>query len=91
MTYEEALEILALAPVDLEKKVDTLDTNTKREIADTLSRLAEVAASKAAYFEERYGYGCGDQGHKKAVKEFNRVRKAVRKALGFNITHPITF
>ncbi len=91
MPYEEVLEILALAPGDLEKKADALNADARHEITETLSRLAEVAASYAAYFEERYGYGCGDQGHKKAVKEFNKVRKAVRKALGFNITYPITF
>jgi hypothetical protein len=35
--------------------------------------------------DERHGYGCGDQGHKKAVNQANRNGKIVwMKVFGYN-------
>ena len=46
----------------------------------------------AVYIEEREGYGCGDQGHAKALKEMNRAGRMVHtKALGFNTFHDLSF
>lgn len=35
------------------------------------------------YLEQRGGTGCGDQGHKSAVKAQNKMAAAIRRALGF--------
>ncbi len=57
-----------------------------QEIERQLQETAIRAAMLAAYISERAGtYGCGAQPHKDAVKEANKTRAKVRKALGFSI------
>lgn len=61
-------------------------------IARYLTSATEHFARRAAYIEERYGYGGGDQGHACGVKKQNRIAAKVRKAFGY--TYPkqdITF
>ena len=60
-------------------------------VARDLEGIAAHCALRAAYLAMRHGCGCGDQGHKSAVKDANKVYRQVRKALGYNITHPINF
>lgn len=78
-----ATKCLNTAPVDLQAMADRLTGEDKRQIEETLSGLVQMAAWKWAYINERYGSGCGDQGHDDAVKEANRVLTKVRKAMGF--------
>jgi uncharacterized protein YcaQ len=67
--------------------------NNKREIVQHLEGIAERAAMMAAYIDEREGYGgCGDQGHKKALKAMNRAGKLVHlKVFGFMAFHDLSF
>ena len=54
-----------------------------------LELAARKAAMLAAYLEERYGNGCGDQGHEAAVKSANRAGAAVwQKAFGYMAFRP---
>lgn len=63
-----------------------------QEVIHDLEAIAERAGMMAAYLEERNGYGCGDQGHGKAIKAMNRVGKIVHmKAFGYNAFHDLTF
>lgn len=63
-----------------------------QEVIEDLEHIAKRAGMMAAYLEERDGYGCGDQGHKKAVKAMNRVGKIIHmKAFGYNAFHDLTF
>ena len=88
---EKLYSLLKLAPVDLEKAADEMNMTERRAANDLLERVAQAAAAKAAYFEERQEYGNGDRGHAKAVKAFNRVLRQVRKVFGYDITHDIQF
>lgn len=89
--FDRVGALLSLAPVDLEKAADEMSETEKHSVADLLRRVAEAAAAKAAYFEEREIYGYGEQGHTKGVKAFNRVLRQVRKVFGYDITHDIHF
>jgi hypothetical protein len=84
---ERVVALLDLAPVELEKAADEMNMTERRAANDLLERVAQAAAAKAAYFEERYGYS----DHAKAVKAFNRVLRQVRKVFGYDITHDIQF
>lgn len=54
--------------------------------------IAMRAGQMARYFDERHGYGCGDQGHDKAVKSLNKAGKAIWcKAFGYNEYLDINF
>jgi hypothetical protein len=83
---EEALTIALIPPSEYEARVDRLDEQRRGEILKELERIAEAVATFAAYLDDRYGYGAGDQGHKSAVKHMNKVRRTLRKALGYTIT-----
>ena len=57
-----------------------------------LEAVAERAARLARYLDQRHGNGCGDQGHKSAVKAQNRAGRVVHeKVFGYNSTHDISF
>ncbi len=86
-TARELLE--STPPSELENLVDGMSEHERRELSLELEGIAIRAAEFSAYIDMRYGSGCGDQKHKTAMKAFNRVRKAVRKAFGYNITTPI--
>jgi hypothetical protein len=80
-----AKKLMATAPVDWEKAVDKILTRQRDELRRQLEGIAERAAVLAGYMDERHGYGCGDQGHKKAVKQANRNGKMVwMKVFGYN-------
>ena len=81
----KAQTMLKKAPVDWEKAVDRMKPDQRDELSTELERLSLRAGELAAYIEERHGYGCGDQGHKKAVKACNRVGKLIWcKGFGYN-------
>ena len=56
------------APVDWDNIFSNLSAEQRGKVARELEGIALKAAELAAYAEERYGYGCGDQGHDAAVK-----------------------
>ena len=68
------------------------DMENKQEITRLLEGIALNAGMTAAYILERDGYGCGDQGHRKAVKSLNKAGKIIwMKAFGYNAYHDLSF
>ncbi len=87
----KAQELMQLAPVDWEKTVDGISTRERDDLRRELEGIGERAASLAGYLDERHGYGCGDQGHRKAVKKANRNGRMVWvKVFGYNAFHDLT-
>jgi len=81
---------ILMVPAELEAFVDQLNTEERRLLSEHCESIAASAAFTASYLSERYGYGCGDQGHDDAVKAANKVRRIVRcKAFGYNETRDI--
>lgn len=86
-----AQELLKVAPADWKETVDAMSTKERGELNKELDGIAERAALLAGYLDERYGGGCGDQGHKQAMKTANRNGKMVwTKVLGYNDYHKLT-
>ena len=55
-------------------------------------RTGTTRRMMAAYILERDGYGCGDQGHKTAIKRMNKTGKTIwMTAFGYNGFHPLSF
>lgn len=89
---KNALETLeTLAPVDFDQFCAGKSVEELEELEKELEGIASSAAMLAAYIGHRHGGGCGDQGHAKAVKKCNKVLAQVRRAFGYNITHPTNF
>ena len=83
-------EILEKPYSEIEKIADEMKPEKLRELGKMLQTVSERAGIMGVYFEERHGYGCGDQGHKKAVKVMNRTGKKIHMgAFGFNAYHDI--
>ena len=81
----KAETLLKLAPIDWEKTVDKLKENQRDELRREMGEIAKRAAMLEGYLDERHGYGCGDQGHEKAIKRANRNGKMLwMKVLGYN-------
>lgn len=83
---EETLMMALTPPSGYQALANNLTTEQRGELVDELEQIAIAAGTLAMYLEERYGYGCGDQGHTKAVKLMNRCRRAIRKAFGYTTT-----
>lgn len=80
--------LLNMAPVDFQKYVEEMQKEDLDETRRLLEGIAERCAFLAGYLDERYGYGCGDQGHEKAVKTGNKHSRAVwMKVFGYNAHH----
>jgi len=78
--------------VEWEKKVDRMNADARRDMARELEQTSKRAAMLAEYLNERYGYGCGDQGHTKAVKSTNKAAKGVWCGVfGYNAYHDVSF
>ncbi len=89
-SVEIALELLNAAPADAVGMIARMSSPDKYEAAKMLEHIAKQAAWLGTYAEERYGYGCGDQGHADAVKSANKAAKTVWcKALGYNGYHDL--
>lgn len=73
-----------LAPVQCEEVANDLTTEEQRLMIDEVEGLMQTLAWKLGYLDARFGNGCGDQGHKSAVKSANKYRHAVRKAMGYH-------
>lgn len=86
----EVEKLLNLPPVEFEQYADNAKLNDLRELQEELEKLAVAATFIAVYLDNRYGFGCGDQGHKTAAKKANQARTTLRnKVMGYNETHPI--
>ena len=87
----KAQDFLEIPPVDFHQVISKLTSDERYELFHECENLAVAYEERAAYVESRYGMGGGDQGHNASVKALNRVRKAVKKAFGYNTTLPINF
>ena len=86
----KAQEILKRPYVDLPYLC--MNLKNAQEIEKDLDAIAERAACMAAYIAEACGtYGCGSRSHEDSLKALNKRMKAVRKALGYNVTHTLSF
>ena len=80
------------ALVDLDKIASGMSSEELHETVRELEAISLNAGQKARYFDERYGGGCGDQGHDSAVKALNRAGRMVwRRVFGYNAYSDISF
>ena len=76
--------LVGLSYTDACAVIENLPEQDRGEVARALQSVGLRAAWLGAYADERYGYGAGDQGHAKGVKEANKVgRKLWLKLLGY--------
>ena len=72
---------------DLKKIIDELaiPSHDWQYIERALATKVEYCARMSAYISDYVGtYGCGSQGHEKAVKAQNKLATKIRRALGFS-------
>lgn len=69
--------LLNITPTNLDETVSAMSPEHRRLAVIALESVALAIVQRAAYINMRYGAGCGDQGHKAAVKAFNRAGKKV--------------
>jgi len=81
---ETLLQMIAAPAVSWEATIDKMSSSERDDLLREVEAVACRAALFSGYVGQRYGYGCGDQGHKHAAKEANRRLVKVRKALGFS-------
>lgn len=87
----KATTIMKRAPVDWEKTVDRIKSQDRDTLRRELEGIAERAGILAGYLDERHGYGCGDRGHKAAMKRANKNGKLIwMKVFGYNGFHELT-
>ena len=87
----KAQYLIKKAPVEWEKTVNRLSSVDRGTLRKELEAISERAGMLAAYLDERHGYGCGDQGHGKAVKSVNKTGRLIHcKAFGYNAFHELT-
>ena len=82
-----AQQFIELAPCKLEDAVTVIPPALLHPFTVDLIALAEQAAAYAAYVNAR----STGLSHKAAVRQFNAVRKHLRRKFGFYITAPIHF
>jgi hypothetical protein len=82
----DAMRFLRLSPAKYEAAVLRLSSSERCDLEKELEHIAATAAFAATYVGERYGYGCGDQSHKTAVRKANVTKRRVRKAFGYSET-----
>ena len=92
MIDPEILTLLELAPVEFDAFCSDPANRAKLpSLEQAVEGIAFGCARLAAYIGQRDGHGCGDQGHGRAVRESNKVVAKVRRALGYNVTHSLSF
>lgn len=73
------------AKCDWADAADRLTVDERESLRRHFESVALHAAELAAYLDMRAGGGCGDQGHKCAVKSANRVGRLLWvKGFGYN-------
>ena len=78
-------KLLATAPVNFEKLND--EEGVSQQEVNELESSAVHLLFLATYLEDR----ANGANHITAAKNANRARAEIRKALGYNVTHPINF
>ena len=79
-------------PIAWQAFVDARTGEERDRLRGIFEAEAMHAAQLAAYLDLRYGPGCGDQGHKAAVKNSNRVARLLWcKAFGYNALTDLNF
>ncbi len=73
-----------VAPCDFEEEAGRLSMDERKGLMDNMERIAIVAAIQAGYLSNRYGYGCGDQGHRNGMRQAESNRKRIRRVFGYN-------
>lgn len=82
--HQEARRVLEnVAPSKLKAYCDKRSGPELGALSDALDGLIQHAAWIGGYIDMRHGNGCGDQGHKFAVREANTRLAKIRKALGY--------
>ena len=81
---EKLITMLELSMTDWDEAVQALGTSDKVKLADSADHIATRLAMLSAYLTYRGAAGFGDHGHDDAVRQAERARKRVRKALGFS-------
>jgi len=82
--------LIEIAPVEWETTVNKMNNHDREELRSQFAHIAKVAAMLEGYLDERYGYGCGDQGHERAMKTANKNGKQVwMKVFGYNGYHEL--
>ena len=90
MTAEEIINKVAL--IDLPELVESISESEKEDMRRNLEGLAMRAAEMAAYIDCRQTHGASDEGHKKAIKNLNRVAKLLWvKGFGYNDVSKVSF
>lgn len=91
ITAIKAVNALKRPAVAWEAWADKMKPEQREGYIKALEEMAIRAAWMAGYLESRHGSGCGDQGHADAVKNSDKVRTRIRRALGYNVTHSVSF
>lgn len=85
-TEQIALNLLQVAPVQLEQAIENLSPEHAQSVERALLDIAEKAALFSGYVQERKGtHGCGIRTVPQSVNYAFERRNKVRKALGFKI------
>lgn len=74
-----------LPPVGFQSSDSDRNRGTMDDAIRQLDGMIQALVRFRAYLDERYGHGCGDQGHASAVQNQNTIVAKVRKAMGFSI------
>lgn len=83
--------LMSIPPVSWRQEADAMKPEDLDGARRFLEGIAERCATFAAYLDERHGYGCGDQGHKKGVEKANKVGRLLWcKGFGYNAYHDVT-
>ena len=76
----------------MKEEIEKMAESEKDSLRRKLEGIALRAAAMAAYIDYRQSHGASDQGHKKALKNLNRVRKLIWiKGFGYNAKHDLNF
>ena len=80
-----AMELTQLDPRDALCVIEGVGKANLGDLRRSLENLAEWATWLARYVDERDGFGCGDQGYEKAVRNANRAARTLWcKAFGYS-------
>ena len=83
--------LMESAPIEWERLIDLVSSKRRGELVRELEAISIRAGILARYIDERHGYGCGDQGHEKAVKRMNCAGKIIHmKVFGYNAYHGLS-
>ena len=79
-----ARKAYALPMLKREKFVNGLSIKDREQLCAQAYSDAQAAAWTIGYLEDRGCAGCGDNGHGHATKAAEKLRKKVRRAVGYS-------